>query len=378
MIKKFDIAVIGGGPSGSASSLLLSEEGFSVCLTEKRPFPREVLCGEFISHEVTKFLSTHDLMNKFLSFSPNEINSFALYNGKSNPLKCSLGFKGFGLRRSKLDNLLLNAAIQAGTELFQPAEVIDITKREAGFRIRIKDNAEEIEVYARTIICAYGKQNILDKKLNRPFHNIKSGLNGIKYHIHSPKIEFTNPDEIQIYTADNIYCGINKVDSDLVTLCYLEKKDKKTSSKEKLKTLYDTNLHFREIIPDLSCITEESTLYGTGNIYFGKRNLAYEGIFFTGDAAAVIAPLAGDGIGMAIESAEIVSSVIKELLNGKIDIQTASTLYNKEYKKKLSSKLRSAYAAQSILLNSFLRIQAVNLAKLFPALLGTIIKHTRS
>ena len=46
-------------------------------------------------------------------------------------------------------------------------------------------------------------------------------------------------------------------------------------------------------------------IFGTGNIYFGKKNLVENGIYMVGDASGIIAPLSGDGIGMAFESAKI-------------------------------------------------------------------------
>lgn len=379
MVKKFDVAVIGGGPSGSAAAILLSQNGFSVCLIEKKSFPREVLCGEFISHEVINFLSENNMLDKFLSLAPNEISSMGFYNENDAPLRSPLGFRGYGLRRSKLDNLLVTKAIQTGTEIFQPTEVINIIHENPGLNLRIKNSfGEESEIYAHLVICSYGKQNILDKKLNRAFHNIKSGLNGIKYHIPVNKTKDINPNEIQIFTANNIYCGVNKIDDNFVTLCYLEKKDSRISSKNKLMTLYNANLHFRKIFPDLNCITEESTTYGTGNIYFGKRNLVDNGIFYTGDAAGVIAPLAGDGIGIAIESAQVAAAIITDLLRNKINTLTADNIYKKEYNQKLNFKLKTAYAVQNILLSNFIRRQATRIVNLYPSLLYTVIKYTRS
>ncbi len=45
----YDALVIGGGPAGAVSALLLARAGWNVAVVEKERFPRGKVCGEFIS-----------------------------------------------------------------------------------------------------------------------------------------------------------------------------------------------------------------------------------------------------------------------------------------------------------------------------------------
>jgi flavin-dependent dehydrogenase len=45
----YDALVIGGGPAGATTALLLARAGWSVALVERKAFPRRKVCGEFIS-----------------------------------------------------------------------------------------------------------------------------------------------------------------------------------------------------------------------------------------------------------------------------------------------------------------------------------------
>src|SRR5918911_5216253 len=47
----FDVIIVGGGPAGSCAAIRLAESGARVLLAERERFPREKLCGEFISPE---------------------------------------------------------------------------------------------------------------------------------------------------------------------------------------------------------------------------------------------------------------------------------------------------------------------------------------
>ena len=47
----WDIAIIGGGVAGSTAAALLAQRGLQVILIEKGRFPRQKVCGEFLSPE---------------------------------------------------------------------------------------------------------------------------------------------------------------------------------------------------------------------------------------------------------------------------------------------------------------------------------------
>src|SRR5438270_4313242 len=51
MSERFDIAVIGGGPAGTAAAITAARQGHSVLLLERGTFPRHKVCGEFVSSE---------------------------------------------------------------------------------------------------------------------------------------------------------------------------------------------------------------------------------------------------------------------------------------------------------------------------------------
>ncbi len=53
-----DLAIIGGGPAGTAAALEARRHGLRVALWERDRFPRDKVCGEFISPEALPLLQS--------------------------------------------------------------------------------------------------------------------------------------------------------------------------------------------------------------------------------------------------------------------------------------------------------------------------------
>ncbi|MDR3626330.1 MAG: FAD-dependent monooxygenase, partial [Ignavibacteriaceae bacterium] len=308
-----EITIIGGGPAGSAAAMKLALLGFDVCIIEKKNFPRETLCGEFISREVIENLRRLEIYDEFISLCPNPIKYFRLLNDDGKEISASLNFPAFGLRRSVFDNYLLENAKRKNIKVIQPAEVKEIRREGESFLLRLKNkNSEDFYIRSGHVIAAYGKQNILDKSLERNFVNYRSNLNGVKIHLADTLLNKFDKEEIRIYLSDGFYCGINAVDNNYITICFLEKrKNNNSPPRESLLNHISHSVKFKNLFkPGFEGYVKSEMIYGTGNIFFGKRSTNENGIFMIGDAAGVIAPITGDGIGMAFQSAEIISQIL--------------------------------------------------------------------
>lgn len=371
----YEIGIIGGGPAGSALAAYLAKKDFKVILIEKKIFPREVLCGEFLSSEVSFHLKELNIFEKFLSLNPNKINCFSFYNDDGSLISSKLPFQAYALKRSMFDELLISCAKDAGAVIKQPMEVKKIDVINDGFILSSSD--EEIQV--KKLAAAWGKQNVLDKLSNRNFIDKPSKLNGIKFHIPKSFVK-NNENEISIFAGNGIYCGVNSISNYEATFCFLEDRNEiKIPPREQLLRLKKENTFFSDIINELP---EEQLfnleIYGTGNIHFGKKGIVKNGIYFVGDSAEIIAPLAGDGIGMALQSASILSQCFVEQREGKLSSNQTEKLYLSNWKKAFSRRLLTAQLVQRSILNNSIRRSSVKVLNVFPFLIETLIKNTRS
>jgi flavin-dependent dehydrogenase len=340
------------------------------------------LCGEFLSGEVYRNIQELEIAEQFLSLSPNPINSFKVFFESGKNISGKIDFNAYALKRSVFDSFLIENAKKKGAEILQPAEVKEIEKDKGEFVLKIKYNNEENVLKTKILIAAYGKQNELDNKLKRNFGNIKSRLNGVKFHINKKYLNSFNDNEIHLYTGDNLYCGINSVDSETAALCFLEQRKNSNTYRDSLFHLFKINPSFGKVLKeDFFRTLKAQKVYGTGNLYLGTKSKAENGIIMIGDAAGVISPFAGDGIGMAFDSAKLAAECISLRNTRNLKVSEISDLYEIKWRKQFNRRIMISKLLQSFLLNSsFKQIASRSLFLLnhFPYLNTYLLKATRT
>lgn len=363
-----DVVIIGGGLAGLTSAIHLSKSGLKVTLIEKNEFPKHKVCGEYISNEVLPYFESLGLTISDLK--PSSISKMEFSTVKGKIISAHLPLGGFGISRYELDNYLYQKAIENGCQIVQDT-AMDIQFIENEFRVFTSNN---LEIKSKIVLGAFGKRSNIDQKLNRDFIQKKSPWLAVKAHYSG---EFFN-NLVGLHNFKGGYCGVSKVENDIVNICYLA--DYETFKQYKNIEEFQSKVVCKN--PHLKAVFEKCVLLfdkplTISQISFEKKNTVENHILMIGDTGGLIHPLCGNGMAMAIHSAKIASELIIAFLDNSIrSRKELEERYTQEWNKNFRSRLATGRFLAKILRKEKLASLLMQLLAIFPFLLPIIIKKT--
>ncbi|UWY27355.1 NAD(P)/FAD-dependent oxidoreductase [Flavobacterium sp. TR2] len=362
-----DVLIIGGGLAGLAGALHLSKKGLKVVLIEKNTYPKHKVCGEYISNEILPYLFWLGI--DVSKLHPTAISNFEFtaQNGKTAKTKLPLG--GFGVSRYKLDHFLFQKAVENGCTIITET-VTDISFENDIFTVT---TSKEI-LSAKIVLGAFGKRSNIDQVLSRDFIAKKSPWLAVKGHYAG------NFDQnlVALYNFQGGYCGVSKVENDVINICYLadfETFKKYKNIEEYQKSVLYKNKKLKAVFENSTSLFEKPITIS--QISFDKKEPVENHILMIGDTAGLIHPMCGNGMAMAIHSAKIASELVLDFYYGKIASRSEfEKKYIQEWKKHFSKRLFfGRLLAKALTHKNFTHIMTTVTASI-PSLLSIIIKQT--
>jgi len=366
-VEHYDVGIIGGGLAGLTSAIHLAKEGHKVVLIEKNSYPKHKVCGEYISSEVTPYLLQLGLDPYRLGAVAIKTLQLTTQRGKS--LNSSLGDGGFGLSRYTLDHALMNLAVSCGVEVIHDT-VVNVIKNSEDLNICTKLG----RLYpVKLVQGAHGKRDKLDKVLKRPFIQKKVPFLAVKTHLTG---DF--PDSmVALHTFKGGYGGLSKVEDGLINFCYIVsttefKKYKDIKRFE--EAILCQNPALKLALAKTQPVFEQPVTIS--QIDFSKKERCSSSIIMTGDAAGLIHPLCGNGMSMAIQSAQIFATLGHAFLTEMITREELEYAYKKQWNAEFKQRLKTGRMLAKIFKNPYLSTAAFSMLKQFPFLLPKIIRQT--
>jgi len=166
----YDAIVIGARCAGAPTAMLLARKGYKVLLVDRSTFPSDIPHGHFIHRHGPKRLHQWELLDRIVASGCPAITSFTTdfgdYPLTGRDLSVDGVAFGYGPRRSILDQILVEAAVEAGAELRDGFTVEDVTTdgdRITGIRGHDRRGTKQISEEARLTIGADGRNSHLAK-----------------------------------------------------------------------------------------------------------------------------------------------------------------------------------------------------------------------
>ena len=299
MNKVYDLIVIGAGPSGSTTAFKSAEMGIEVLLMDKCQFPREKVCGGYLSAKTLDLLGSRFLQEVV----EQEIFGVRLYDRFLNNMeKKTAPLLGVTVQRKQFDYMLLKQALSAGVLFNEKCEAIGLGEKSNSDIIEI--NTTKGIYKARRVVeadgvnCSWGLRSGIIKKL----HRWQMGFTLSAF----VETSFTG-EEAQRNAFVELYCiplpggfgwcfpmqnGFN-----VGVGCW-------AGSTKSLRN-YSANF-IREVCELKGVSSREIRLKGSYIPAGGfPRNKGKGNIVFAGDAGGFVDPFSGEGIYYAVRSGEI-------------------------------------------------------------------------
>ncbi len=305
--KNYDVIICGAGPAGSTAALALVDSGLRVAVIEKYSFPRDKICGDAVASYVPKVLNTINprFKDAALKFDQKVIvDTCRLYAPNKKYVDISSGEYGFIASRVAWDNFLYElASKQPNITYFLNQPIIDVSISQQRKEVIVKTKGDTFT--AKLIIGCDGAQSIVNKKITKTRPDLSHYSGAVRAYFKNVSGIPDNTFELHfIKEALPGYFWIFPIKDNManVGLGALSKSisNKKMNLRKSMMDIIQNNPYIKERFANAEMVGD---LEGFG-LPLGSRKVTISGDHFMlcGDAAALIDPASGEGIGQAMVS----------------------------------------------------------------------------
>jgi len=380
-MKGVDVVVVGAGPAGAATAILLAERGWSVTLLDKAAFPRPKICGEYLSPEAARVLDRLAVLKAVDQAGAQPLRGMKIVAPDGTTLEgfypTSGPWRGYrdhavAIPREVLDRILVDRARglpvdvrerHRVTGLLQPAGSV------AGVAAQDEDG-RDLKIPARLVIGADGRASAVASSLGlvRP-HRLRrmaliqyvSGLEGLE-------------DCGEIYLDPPDYAILNPVAPGLVNLGLVVSLGHARPFARRLETFFGARLkQLRHLAPRLEGMKAEGRLTAMGPLAYRVNEPRVGGVMLVGDAAGFYDPFTGEGLFTALRSAELLTETAHAALTRDDLSVDALGMYATRRRGELAAKSRVTRGLQFLIARRRLSNLAARFLARRPDLLHTLL-----
>jgi 2-polyprenyl-6-methoxyphenol hydroxylase-like FAD-dependent oxidoreductase len=178
----YDAIVVGARCAGSPTAMLLARRGYRVLLVDKAKFPSDTMSTHFIRIPGVARLKRWGVLDKVIASKCPPISSMSLDLGpftlRGMPPAVEDVATIYAPRRTVLDKILLDAAVEAGAEPregFLVEEILRDGDRVTGIGGR-HPNSRSVKEQARLVIGADGRRSLVARSVQAPTYQAKPAL----------------------------------------------------------------------------------------------------------------------------------------------------------------------------------------------------------
>ncbi|WP_205509929.1 geranylgeranyl reductase family protein [Longitalea arenae] len=305
----YDVIIIGAGPAGCACAMALAHSGLRIALIDKHQFPRDKVCGDAIPGRAIKILHEIDpaFAARLSAFTEKLPTKRTVCYYKNKKIDFSWNLEAYTATRASFDNFLF-AAIKndPAIQTLEGTTVIDVIRSKSGYTVFTKD--KNIRYECTLLVGADGINGITAKKLAARQLDRKHHVAGVRAYYSGvtgmsdtcTEVYFDSKYLPGYFWVFPIKGGLVNAGMGILSETVVRKKINVKNA------FYD----FIERSPRLQEKFKGARLMGSlqgCGLPMGSHWVKMVGDHFllAGDAASLIDPVSGDGIGNAVLSGKL-------------------------------------------------------------------------
>lgn len=360
----YDLIIVGAGPAGTTAALYAERNNLSCIVLDKAIFPRDKICGDALSGKSVRILEELNLTPEIEQLDGAEINRITFGGPNHNHFDVHLKgnkknnyiTKGYVIPRKIFDYFLFKKAKEV-TEILEGFKVKDLIYEKgkpAGVKGINKEGKEQI-LEAPVILGCDGANSIISRKLDAYKMDMENtavaircyyeGVDGLSNQIELHYISEVKPGYFWLFPAGsnkaNIGIGLSKNEA---------KKEGRTL--KKIMEEVTQSKHFKHRFSNARPLEKpKGWNLPMGSIH--RKNHG-DGYILLGDAAGLIDPFTGEGIGNAMVAAKYAISAVKKGKEIGDYSEKVLSIYDDLLWGEIGKELRTSTKLQSLSRSSFL------------------------